>query len=131
MQCIQKLSGDVDQEIAQRGRLYSDSAIVSTDFSDMPIIDLDLYLKVQQCDDPSKLPDEVRIECQKVAECFHNFGILLIKDPRVNMQDNEAYIDMMEDYFEKTGNKFYAGEPIADIKPECHYQVGATPEFVE
>ena len=111
--------------------MHSDSAIVSTDFADMPIIDLDLYLKVQQMEDLSTLPDEVRIECQKVAECFHNFGILLIKDPRVNMQDNENYIDMMEDYFEQTGNKFYAGEPISDIKPECHYQVGATPEFVE
>lgn len=66
----------------------------------MPIIDMELYLKCAQCEDPSKLPDEVRIECQKVAECFHNFGILLIRDPRVDMADNDQYIDLMEDYFE-------------------------------
>lgn len=98
----------------------------------MPIIDLDIYLKYAQCDDFNKLPDEVRIECQKVAECFHNFGILIIKDPRVQFQDNEAYIDMMEDYFEQTGDRFYAGKDCKqDIKPETGYQVGATPEFIE
>jgi hypothetical protein len=38
---------------------------------------------------------------------------------------------MMEDYFEKTGNMYYAGQEIEDIKPEYHYLVGATPEYVE
>lgn len=38
---------------------------------------------------------------------------------------------MMEHYFEKTGDKFYAGEKCDDIKPEFHYQVGATPENIE
>jgi hypothetical protein len=47
------------------------------------------------------------------------------------MQDNEDYIDMMEDYFEKTGDLYYRGQDIKDIKPEYHYLVGATPEFVE
>jgi len=97
----------------------------------MPIIDLNLYLKAAHCDDHANLPDEVKIECKKVEQCFHKFGILLIKDPRVDMQDNETYVDLMEDYFEKTGNKFYAGEKCADIFPESHYLVGATPEFIE
>jgi isopenicillin N synthase-like dioxygenase len=66
-----------------------------------------------------------------VAECFHRFGILLIRDPRVDMSDNEEYIDLMEDYFERTGELFYTGEKVADIKPETFYQVGATPEFIE
>jgi len=56
---------------------------------------------------------------------------LLIKDPRVDMKDNDEYIDLMEDYFAQTGDKFYAGETIPDIKPEHHYQVGATPELIE
>jgi hypothetical protein len=56
-----------------------------------------------------------------VAECFHKFGILLIKDPRVNFKDNENYIDLMDDYFERTGELFYAGEKVEDIKPEYHY----------
>lgn len=66
-----------------------------------------------------------------MAECFHRFGILLIRDPRVDMSDNEEYIDLMEDYFERTGELFYTGEKVADIKPETFYQVGATPEFIE
>ena len=75
--------------------------------------------------------ENVRLECQKVAECFHKFGILLIKDPRVNFQDNENYIDLMEEYFEKSGELFYSGEKVDDIKPEYHYQTGATPENIE
>ena len=47
------------------------------------------------------------------------------------MQDNETYIDMMEDYFELTGDKFYRGEEVSDIKPDCLYQVGAMPENTE
>ena len=56
-----------------------------------------------------------------MAECLHKFGMLLIKDPRVNMQDNETYIDMMEEYFEQVGDKFYRGEEIDDIRPDCLY----------
>jgi len=98
----------------------------------MPVIDLDVYLQVAaNVDSLDKVPENVRLECQKVAQCFHKFGILLIKDPRVKMQDNEDYIDMMEDYVEKTGNMYYEGQQVKDIKPECHYLVGATPEFVE
>jgi len=26
---------------------------------------------------------------------------------------------------------YYEGQQVKDIKPECHYLVGATPEFVE
>lgn len=47
------------------------------------------------------------------------------------MKDNDEYIDLMEDYFERTGELFYSGEKVDDIKPECFYQVGATPEFIE
>ena len=37
----------------------------------------------------------------------------------------------MEDYFERTGELFYTGEKVDDIKPEYHYQTGATPENIE
>jgi len=119
------------QQSEIRSRQPSDSAVVSPEFADMPIIDMSIYLQAQDCDDINKLPEEVQIECQKVAECFHKFGILLIKDPRVDMQDNENYVDMMEDYFEQAGDLFYAGKEVADIKKDWFYQVGATPEFIE
>ena len=89
-----------------------------------------VYLEQRELNELS-LNENVRLECQKVAECFHKFGILLIKDPRVNFQDNENYIDLMEEYFEKTGELFYSGEKVDDIKPEYHYQTGATPENIE
>ena len=89
---------------------------------------MDLYLRSAQDDNPSEAALE---ECRKVSECFHRFGICLIRDPRVNMQDNDEYIDLMEEYFADVGERFYRGEQIDDFKPECHYQVGATPENLE
>jgi hypothetical protein len=35
-------------------------------------------------------------ECDKVAASLHKFGILIVRDPRVNHQMNEDYIDMVE-----------------------------------
>ena len=35
-------------------------------------------------------------ECKKVAESLHKFGILIVRDPRVDHSDNDTYIDMME-----------------------------------
>jgi len=67
----------------------------------------------------------------KVAQCLHKYGICMIRDPRVNEQDNEEYIDMMEEYFEQVGSQFYGGGKVDDIHPECMYQAGATPEKIE
>ena len=63
------------------------------EFETMPVIDLDLYLR------SGNQTEAARAECGKVAECFHRYGILLVKDPRVDMADNEDYIDLMEAYF--------------------------------
>jgi len=70
----------------------------------MPIIDLNVYLSCKEDGSPSEAALE---ECKKVAECFHRFGILLIRDPRVNMNDNEEYLDLMEEYFANIGDRFY------------------------
>ena len=47
------------------------------------------------------------------------------------MADNDEYIDLMEEYFAQTGDAFYKGEHVPDILKEHHYQVGATPEYIE
>jgi len=47
------------------------------------------------------------------------------------MKDNDDYIDLMEEYFEKKGKMFYAGEQLKDQKPEYHYLVGVTTEKLE
>ena len=95
----------------------------------MPIIDLELYLQATRGD---AVPSEEAIdERRKVAECFHRFGIILNRDPRIEMRDNDEYIDLMERYFADVGDRFYNNEQVSCIKPEHHYQVGATPEYIE
>jgi len=60
-------------------------------------------------------------ECKKVAESLHKFGILIVRDPRVDHSDNDTYIDMMEKYFEKAGAEHYAGNELKDARPELSY----------
>lgn len=45
-------------------------------------------------------------ECLKVADALHNYGVLIIKDPRVNEADNDRFIDMMEKYFESSDGEW-------------------------
>ena len=103
-------------------------AAAAVEVAEIPVIDLDLYLSTEADGSPS---EAALLECKKVAESFHNYGIILIRDPRVNMADNDEYVDLMEEYFAKTGERFYNKETIPDIKPEMHYMVGATPEYIE
>lgn len=37
----------------------------------------------------------------------------------------------MEKYFDSVAPAFYEGKELEDAKPEFHYQVGATPEYIE
>lgn len=75
--------------------------------------------------------DGWQIECDKVAASFHKFGIIIVRDPRVNYQMNEDYVDMVEEYFESQGEKFYRGEILKDCHPELSYQTGVTPQAIE
>ena len=68
---------------------------------DIPIIDAQIYMEMK---------DGWEEECQKVAYSFHKFGIVKLKDPRVNEKDNNDYIDLVERYFDLTSKKYYAGE---------------------
>ena len=67
----------------------------------------------------------------KVAASLHKFGVLIVKDPRVNHSTNEEYIDMVEQYFEEQGEKYYRGEVLKDCHPELSYQTGITTESIE
>lgn len=71
-------------------------------------------------------------ECQKVAESLHQFGIVILKDPRIQESDNTEYCEMMEKYFGIRGTGFKGtGDDQPDVHPEWHYQAGATPEMKE
>jgi hypothetical protein len=70
--------------------------IVSKDLQEvlkLPLIELSKFFN--QVNDPIGY----RAECEKVARGFHEYGLLVIKDPRVNEHDNDIFLDMMERYF--------------------------------
>lgn len=70
-------------------------------------------------------------QCKIAAESLHKYGIVVMKDSHINEKDNEEYCQMVEEYFAKRGHDFYDGKNVPEIHPEKHYQVGATPEYVE
>lgn len=65
----------------------------------LPLIELSAFFNRQQ--DPARYRDE----CQKVAKGFHEYGLLVVKDPRVEEIDNDTFLDMMERYFEISDGK--------------------------
>jgi len=89
---------------------------------DIPTIDGHLYM--------NKLNGWEK-ECEKVAESFHKYGMLKLRDPRVNETHNDNYIDLVERYFDFVSKKHYAGEKLRDSRPDLFYQTGVTPEGVE
>jgi hypothetical protein len=88
----------------------SASDIKSVDTLVLPTIDLSLLTNKE------KDPESYNRECQKVAEALHEFGLCIVRDPRVNTIDNELFLDMMEKYFENSDGK-------QDARPEYSYQV--------
>jgi len=70
-------------------------------------------------------------ECQKVVRGFHKHGVIAIRDPRVDENKNQDFINLMTRYFETQSEKYYRGEALEDAKPQYGYQVGVTPELVE
>lgn len=70
-------------------------------------------------------------ECKKAVECFEKYGVMIVKDPRVNHQANSDFIDQMESYFTRESQKFYRGEKLDDIRPEAGMNIGVVPEGYE
>lgn len=79
----------------------------------IPIINLENFLKKNN-----------HIECNKVVDSFTKYGIIIVKDNRVNENDNNNFLNMMEQYYEQVDFK-------KDIRPDYSYQVGLTPELTE
>lgn len=104
--------------------MQTDESQQPLNLTEVPIIDFDLYLN--GTDEKARA-----LECKKVSESFHKFGICIVRDPRVQHEQNEEYIDMIESYFEHISEKYYRGEELEDCRPELSYQTGVTPEHVE
>ncbi|KAJ4423839.1 hypothetical protein N0V82_001423 [Gnomoniopsis sp. IMI 355080] len=87
---------------------------------DLPIIDLDVFLT-----QPHESP-EVLAECRKAAEALITYGALVLHDSRVSENDNETFLDLLEDYFAQSEDALKKDE-----RPELSYQIGATLENTE
>jgi isopenicillin N synthase-like dioxygenase len=101
----------------------SDSA-PTTDALDLPVIDLAPLLACQAAGQP---PSAAALaEAEKAAQGLHRHGLLIVRDPRASSSDNDAFLDLLEAYFEQP-------EPakLADVRSELFYQVGTTPSRVE
>jgi isopenicillin N synthase-like dioxygenase len=70
-------------------------------------------------------------DCKQVADALHKYGCVVIKDPRVNQDENDRFLDVFEKYFSKRSKEYYEQKTANDIYPEYDYQVGATPEYKE
>lgn len=95
------------------------AAAAAAEGDDIPIIDLNMFRS-----DPSS--DGAKAECAKVAEGFHKYGVLILRDSRATDEGNDRFLDMVENYFEQPEETVRA-----DVRPELSYQVGATPSFTE
>jgi isopenicillin N synthase-like dioxygenase len=87
---------------------------------DLPVIDLDMFLH------QARGSAEVQAECAKAADALITYGALVLHDSRVSEQDNDTFLDLLEDYF---------AQPEPDLKrderPELAYQIGVTLENTE
>ncbi|CAN8097749.1 unnamed protein product [Discula destructiva] len=87
---------------------------------DLPIVDLDVFLN-----NPHDAPDALE-ECRKAAEALITYGALVLHDSRVSEEDNDTFLDLLEDYFAQPEEALKKDE-----RPELSYQIGATLENTE
>ena len=81
-----------------------------------PVIDLGGYLST----------NGDAAACEQIATLLREFGMLIVKDPRVDDRLNTEFLDMMEQYYDQE-----TAVREKDSRPDVHYQVGVTPEHIE
>lgn len=87
----------------------------------LPVVDFNLYLDREKNAESNQKYKE---ECKRAANALHEYGVCVVRDPRVVSKDNDTFIDMMERYFGLS-------DWVRDARPEWHFQVGVTPAFEE
>ncbi|CAG7853964.1 SubName: Full=Uncharacterized protein {ECO:0000313/EMBL:CCA67167.1} [Serendipita indica DSM 11827] len=85
----------------------------------LPVIDLDIFRE-----NPTSVA--ARSECLKAADALITYGALVVKDSRVTEDDNNNFLDILEDYF-----ALPTEELKKDERKEYGYQVGVTLENTE
>eukprot|EP00753_Platysulcus_tardus_P016404 PLAT5667.4.p1 GENE.PLAT5667.4~~PLAT5667.4.p1 ORF type:complete len:373 (-),score=175.47 PLAT5667.4:161-1279(-) len=92
------------------------AALASVEVADLPVIDLADWLAGEESADVAAT----------VAASLRDYGVLVVRDPRVSEEDNGAFLDMMEAYFAQPEE-----ERMKDTRPDLSYQIGATPDHRE
>mmetsp|Transcript_10299 Transcript_10299/g.20060 ORF Transcript_10299/g.20060 Transcript_10299/m.20060 type:complete len:323 (+) Transcript_10299:283-1251(+) len=65
----------------------------------------------------SELPAELSDMCRQLMESFHHTGIVFVRDPRVNEQDNQDFIDVMQRFYTELAAKAESepdGKPLSE-----------------
>ncbi|GAX84440.1 hypothetical protein CEUSTIGMA_g11860.t1 [Chlamydomonas eustigma] len=88
---------------------------------DLSIVDLSEH--IEELETGALMPSTVLIEmCRKLAHSLMETGCVIVRDPRVEMRDNDIFLNMMETYFSQP-----ISSKMQDVRPDLHFQVGATP----
>jgi isopenicillin N synthase-like dioxygenase len=85
----------------------------------LPVINVYEYIENPQS-------EQAKEECVKLAEAVKTYGAFAIRDKRVTEQENNDFLDLIEDYFDQPTE-----EKLKDTRPDLHFQVGATPDNTE
>ncbi|CCM04195.1 uncharacterized protein FIBRA_06361 [Fibroporia radiculosa] len=85
----------------------------------LPVVNLDVFQS-------SSGSSESLQECRKAADALIVYGALLLHDSRVSEDDNNTFLDLLEDYFNQPESVLKQDE-----RPELGYQVGVTLENTE
>lgn len=106
--------------------------------STLPVVDLIPFLaearKIDSSFERGDLPFNIQNDCKDVAKALHEFGSLAVKDPRAEPSNNDRFLDIMEEYFQKRSVDFYKhGElsKLEDCFPQNGFVIGVTPEYQE
>ncbi|KAF8445619.1 Clavaminate synthase-like protein [Boletus edulis BED1] len=86
----------------------------------LPVIDIDVFLANHDSS------ERVQQECRKAADALITYGAVLVHDSRVSEEDNNLFLDLVEDYFAQPLH-----ELRKDERPDISYQVGVTLENTE
>lgn len=56
-------------------------------------------------------------DCRQVADILHNYGLIYVKDSRMDGGQNGSYLDMMEKYFAIRSQQYDQGLKNVDVIP--------------
>ena len=87
---------------------------VHEELANLPTIDLGAFLRSSDSSSNREITDLA----QQVAECLHQTGCLVVRDPRVQAGASETFLSLLEQYFAQP-----LEAKLTDCRPDLYYQV--------